>query len=150
VQLAFWSSHSFDRLEEAAPLMGEILSSLADDERTRQLLVQLYVYLLRAQRDVDTRDVRAILLEMAGPRGREDVMTAGEQLIQQGVQRGLQRGRVEALRAAIAAALSARGLTYGDASRAKLAACDDLATLTRWHARAVTAPAEAEVFSDAE
>jgi hypothetical protein len=42
---------------------------------------------------------------MAGPQGREDVMNAGEQLIQQGVQQGLQeglqRGEARGLRGAI-------------------------------------------------
>ena len=80
-------------------------------------------------------------------------MNAGEQLIQQGIQQGLQqglqRGAVEALRSAIVSVLAARGLGCSEASKARLAACEDVARLTRWHTRAVTASAEAEVFGDA-
>jgi predicted transposase/invertase (TIGR01784 family) len=148
VQLAFWSSRSFERLQDAAPLMQQVTATLSRDERTRALLEQLYVYLLRAaQPEVDVRDVRTILLEVAGPQGREDVMNAAEQLIEQGRLEGLERGRAEGLRAAIATALSARSMALSDVGRARLASCADVATLTRWLASAVTASSEAEVFA---
>ena len=115
--------------------------ALTRDERTRALLEQLYVYLLRAaQPDLDVAEVRTILFEVAGPQGREDVMNAGEQLRQE--------GREEALRGAIASVLMVRGLGCGEASKAKLAACKDVSLLTHWHTRAVTASSEAEVFAD--
>jgi hypothetical protein len=82
---------------------------------------------------------------MAAPQGREDVMNAGEQLIQQGIQ----RGEARALRGAIVSVLAARGLGCSEASKAKLAACEDGALLTRWLTRAATASSEAEVFGDA-
>ena len=126
--------------------MGAIMATLGRDERTRELLEQLHLYLLRtAPPDVDMEQFRTILFRMAGPQGREDVMNAGEQLIQQGIQ----RGRSEALRGAIASVLAARGLGCSEASNAKLAACEDVALLTQWLTRAATASAEAEVFADA-
>jgi predicted transposase YdaD len=143
VQLAFWSSRSFQRLQDAAPLMREITATLARDTRTRELLTQLYVYLLRAgQPDVEVENVQAILLGVAGPQGEEDVMNAAEQLIEQGEQKGL--------RSAIVTALSARGLPLSELGRARLASCTDVDTLTRWLTRAVTAPSEAEVFANAD
>jgi predicted transposase YdaD len=146
VRLALWSSRSLDRVLDAAPSMGAIMATLDRDERTRELLEQLHLYLLRtAPRDVDMEDFRTILFRMAGPEGREDVMNAGEQLIQQGVQ----RGRSEALRDAIVSVLAARGLGCSEASKARLAACEDVALLAQWLTRAVTASAEAEVFADA-
>jgi len=121
--------------------------------RTRELLEQLHLYLLRtAPPDVDIEEFRTILFQIAGPQGREDVMNAGEQLIQQGIQQGIeqgfQRGETRALRDAIASVLMVRGLGCSEASKAKLAACEDAALLTRWHTRALTASAEAEVFGD--
>jgi predicted transposase/invertase (TIGR01784 family) len=149
VRLALWSSRSRSRLLGAAPHMGAIIASLGREERTRELLIQLHLYLLEtAPPDVAIEEVRTILLGMAGPEGREDVMNAGEQLRQQGREQGFQQGRVEGLRTAIAAVLSARGLDCSQENREKVAACGDVATLTRWHTRAVTAPSEAEVFAD--
>ena len=69
-------------------------------------------------------------------------MNAGEQLIQQGVERGV--------RSLIEAVLSARGLRLSDVSRARIAACHDVSTLTQWLERAATAPSEAEVFKGGE
>jgi predicted transposase YdaD len=163
VELAFWSSRSFARLRDAAPLMREITAGLARNARTRALLEQLYLYLwLAAQADVDVREVRTILLEIAGPQGQEDVMNAGEQLIaqgraegeqkgraegeQKGRAEGEQKGRAEGLRAAIATALSARAIPLSEPGRAKLAECADGALLTQWLARAVTAASETDVF----
>ena len=163
VELAFWSSRSLERLQRAAPLMRAITETLLRDARTRALLEQLYVYFLRAaQPEVDIGTVRTILLEVAGPQGREDVMNAAEQLIEQGRAEGHERGReqgreegreegrAEGLRVAIAAALSVRALRLSDLGRARLAACADVATLTEWLARAITASSEADVFARAD
>lgn len=144
VQLALWSSRSFARLESAAPFMQETTATLTRDERTRALLAQLYVYLLRAaQPDVDVAAVRTILLQVAGPEGRQDVMNAAEQLIEQ----GRAEGHATGLRAAITTALSARAVPMSELARARIAACTDIPLLTRWLARAVTASVEADVFT---
>jgi predicted transposase/invertase (TIGR01784 family) len=140
VVLAFWSARSLSRLESAAPHMREILANVARDERARSLLRQLYSYLLRdGPPEVEARQVRAILEQVAGEQGKEDVMNAGEQLIAE--------GRVEGLRTAIETALSARGLSLSEAGRAKLASCADAGVLTRWLARAVTVGSEVDVFA---
>jgi predicted transposase/invertase (TIGR01784 family) len=147
VQLAFWSSRSIERLKDAAPLMRVIAATVTRDTRTRELLTQLYVYLLQAaQPDVDADAVRTILLDVAGPQGREDVVNAAEQLIEQGRAEGLERGRAQGLRSALEATLVARGLALSEAGRARLASCDDLAVLTTWVTRSATAATEADVF----
>ena len=56
-------------------------------------------------------------------------------------------GEAKGLRTAITALLSARRLPLSDGGRASIAACSDIATLTRWHERAVTASTEAEIFA---
>jgi len=91
-----------------------------------------------------------MLLEVAGPEGEEDVMNAGEQLIAEGERRGLERGRAEGLHVAITHVLSARALPLSELGRARLVACTDVATLTRWLERAATATSEAQVFASAD
>ena len=143
VQLALWASRSFPRLASATPLMRAVMGALAFDERTRLRFGLLHYLWDTAPRDVDAEVIRTILLEIAGPEGREDVMNAGEQLRAEGRAEGL-----EALRAAVTTVMSAHQLTLSEAGRARLASCTDVATLTRWHARAVTATTEAEIFAD--
>lgn len=144
VQLAFWSSRSLERLVDAAPLMRAITETLVRDDRTRELLTQLYLYLLRAaQPEVDVDEVRTILLGVAGPQGKEDVVNAAEQLIEQGRAEGR-----EGLRSAIAKALSARSVTLSEVGRARIWACTSIETLTQWLERAITATSEADVFAN--
>jgi predicted transposase/invertase (TIGR01784 family) len=120
VQLALWASRSLPRLVEAAPFMRAVVAALVRDERTRSLLTQLYRYVWQAApAEVAVEDIRSILLEIAGPEGQEDVVNAGEQLIEQ--------GRVEGLRAGIAAALSARTVVLSAQGHARLASCTDVA-----------------------
>ena len=120
-----------------------MVSSLVRDERARALLAQVYRYVLAtAPPDVDEGEIRTMLLEVAGPEGREDVMNAGEQLIAQGEQ----RGELKTLRESIASVLAARSLVLSDVGRARLAACVDADTLRRWLTRAVTAASESGVF----
>jgi predicted transposase/invertase (TIGR01784 family) len=140
VQLALWASRSFPRLRDAAPFMRAVVATLVRDERTRALLEQLYLYVWStAPADVEAGAIRSILVEIAGPEGEEDVMNAGQQLIEQ--------GRTEGLRAAIVSVLGARALTLSELGRARLASCADVATLTRWLERAATSASEAEVFA---
>jgi hypothetical protein len=159
VEMAFWASRSLERLRDAAPRMGAIVAELAHDARARMLLTQLYVYLLRdAPADVETEHVRAILEQIAGPLGKEEIVNAGERLIEQGRAEGLAKGQAEGLakghaegqaeglRAAVAVTLAARGLGLSDRGRARLTACSDVAVLTEWVTCAVTAATEADVF----
>jgi predicted transposase/invertase (TIGR01784 family) len=147
VEMAFWASRSLGRLEEAAPRMAAIVAEVARDARARMLLTQLYVYLLHdTPAEVEPRDVRAILEQIAGPRGKEEIVNLGEQLIEQGRAEGLANGEAKGLRAAVAAALSARGLALSERGMARLAACSDVALLTAWVTSAVTAATEADVF----
>ena len=151
VQLAMWASRSFPRLRDATPFMRAVVATLTRDDRVRALLEQVYRYVLStAPPDVDVREIRTILLEVAGPEGAEDVMNAAEQLIAEGEQRGEQKGRLEGLRTAISTALSARAVPLSEVGRARLASCTDAAMLTRWVARAVTAASEGEVFGGSD
>jgi predicted transposase/invertase (TIGR01784 family) len=146
VQLAMWASRSFPRLRDAVPFMRAVVATLARDDRARAVLEQVYGYLLSTVQDVDVREIRTMLLEVAGPEGKEDVMNAAEQLIAQ----GREEGREEGLRDAIANVLEARALPLSEVGRARLASCTDFAMLTRWLKRAATASSEAEVFASVD
>jgi hypothetical protein len=124
--------------------MGAMVAGLTLDARAHLLLTQLCVYLLRdAPPNVETEEVRAILKQIAGPAGEEDIMNAGDQLIEQ----GRAKGETDTLRAAVAVTLTARGLGPSDLGKARLAACSDVTLLTAWLACAATAATEADVFA---
>lgn len=63
---------------------------------------------------------------------------------------GEAKGEAKGLRGAITALFSVRRLPLSESGRAKIAACADLPTLTKWLERAATAAAEAEVFGEGE
>jgi hypothetical protein len=147
VQLALWASRSFPRLRDAAPYMRPIVGSLVRDERTRELLTQVFLYVLSTgQADVDVRAIRTILLDVAGPQAYEEVMNGAEQLMEIGRAEGFAKGQAEGLRTAIVAALSARGMVLSELARARLAGCSEMSTLTQWLTRALTAAAESDIF----
>ena len=147
VLMAFWASRSLGRLQDAAPRMATIISELARDTRASMLPTQLYVYLLRdTPADIEPRDVRAILEQIAGPRGKEEIVNLGERLIEQGRAEGQAEGEAKGLRAAVAATLSARGVALSERGRTQLAGCSDVTVLTAWVATAATAATEADVF----
>jgi hypothetical protein len=103
-------------------------------------VTQLFVYVLStAPGEVEVGAIHSILLEVAGSEGAEDVVNAAEQLEQ--------RGELRALRAAVARVLGARSVELSEVGRARLAACADVPTLSRWLGRAATASSEAEVFA---
>jgi predicted transposase YdaD len=84
-------------------------------------------------------------------------MNAGDRLIARGREQGRVEGRVEGreeglagLRRGVRTALTARGIPLSEPGQARLAGCTDMATLTTWLARAVTAASEAEVFADGD
>jgi predicted transposase/invertase (TIGR01784 family) len=139
VELAFWAARSMHRLRDAAPRMGALTSKLDRDARTRSLLTQLYVYLLKtAAPEVEASEVRVMLEQIAGPQGHEDVVNAAEQLIAE--------GRVEGRRASLLDMIAARGVRLSELGRTRIASCSDPETLTRWLVRAAMASSEADVF----
>jgi hypothetical protein len=70
-------------------------------------------------------------------------MSLGDRLREE----GRAEGETHALRAAIASIFDARSLVLSELGRARIAACVDVATLTRWVKRAAVAASEAEVFA---
>ncbi len=59
-------------------------------------------------------------------------------------------GEAKGLREAVTHVLATRKLALSELGRTRLASCSDVATLTAWLARAVTAASEAEVFAGTE
>jgi hypothetical protein len=93
--------------------------------------------------DMDVHEVRAILQEVAGPQGQEDLVNAAEQLIEQ----GREQGRAEGVRTALLDMIAARGLQLSELGSNRVASCTDTGALRRWLVRAATASSEAEVFA---
>jgi predicted transposase/invertase (TIGR01784 family) len=156
VEMAFWAARSLGRLEDAAPRMAAIVAELRRDARARMLLTQLYVYLLRdAPAGVESLQVRAILEQIAGPGGKEEIVdliererAAGQaEGLAKGQAEGLAKGQAEGLRVAVAATMAARGMALSKLGRERLAACSDVALLTAWVTGAVTAATEVDVFA---
>jgi predicted transposase/invertase (TIGR01784 family) len=163
VEMAFWASRSLARLEDAAPRMAAIVGEVSRDARARMLLTQLYVYLAGTTvADIEPKHVRAIIEQIAGPGGKEEIVNlfereraAGEaeglakgqaEGLAKGQAEGLAKGQAEGLRVAVAATMAARGMALTERGRAQLAACSDVKLLTRWVTNAATAASEAEVF----
>ena len=61
---------------------------------------------------------------------------------------GREEGRVEGARHALTSVLRARGITLSDAGRARVEACNDITTMDRWVARAVTISREVDLFAE--
>jgi hypothetical protein len=74
-------------------------------------------------------------------------VNAGEQLIAEGIERGIERGKAEGLRAGIERVLGVRSIPLSEIGRARVAACTDVALLTRWLGQAATAATESDVFA---
>jgi hypothetical protein len=68
--------------------------------------------------------------------------------VREGEAKGLREGEARGKRAALQTVLAARGLALDDALRARIEACDDLARLDRWLARALTAASAPEALDD--
>jgi hypothetical protein len=152
VELALWASRPFERVEQARTRMRSVRAGLASDDRTRLVLTALRAYLFgQAPEDMDVEDVRTIVLDVAGPEGREELMNLGEKLIEQGREQGreqgLEQGQRETLRAVVFDALAARGVALSGPAREQVATCTDIGLLRLWLTRAVTASSEAEVFA---
>ncbi|WP_371791943.1 hypothetical protein OG285_21580 [Streptomyces sp. NBC_01471] len=71
---------------------------------------------------------------------------AAQQVREEGREEGLQEGRAEAQAGAVLMVLERRGLAVSPATRARITACTDLATLTDWLDRAWSVGAAAELF----
>lgn len=56
--------------------------------------------------------------------------------VEQGLEQGIERGAISAKADALLVVLTARGLVVGEDAPIRIRACDDLATLDSWIARA--------------
>ncbi|MEZ4297605.1 MAG: Rpn family recombination-promoting nuclease/putative transposase [Polyangiaceae bacterium] len=63
---------------------------------------------------------------------------------------GIAKGQIAGKIDALIAILTARGIAVGDEARARIGACDSVATLDRWVARAVTASSVEDVLATAK
>jgi Putative transposase, YhgA-like len=156
VLLALRIGRSMQRLAQAAPYLREALRARARDERARDIRGAVFLYFFRTMPpEVNVEEVRTMLLDVAGPQGREDVMNAADMLIEEGRQQGREEGRQQGreqgerdtLRAVLIEAISTRRFSLSTAGSQRIAACADAAILRRWVRNALTATSEGGVFS---
>lgn len=65
---------------------------------------------------------------------------------EEGREEGLEKGLLREARRALDLVLGARGISLSDVGRARVEACEDVATIERWLARAVTVSGEDDLF----
>lgn len=147
--LALAISSNRDKLPGAVPIFQRVLRSVEGTPENRSAIIALYKYLFTAGPDDKERkgEVRAMLIEAAGSRFREDVMSVADQLKAEGRIEGRVEGRVEGLRNSVFRVLSARKLALSDLGRARIEQCADVDRLMLWVERAVTVTSETELFA---
>ncbi|MCC6553317.1 MAG: hypothetical protein IT372_09900 [Polyangiaceae bacterium] len=85
--------------------------------------------------------LRAMLADT--PEVKQELIEEG---IEKGIEKGIGAGRLAEARSALGLVLSRRGLALGPEQEAKIAACEDLATLERWLGQAITAATAADAL----
>jgi hypothetical protein len=122
-----------------------------------QALGMVVRYLALATEPVALQDLTRQLEPMLGEGVREVIMTEGQRLIEEGrrqglaegLAEGLAKGRLQTQAQALLCVLATRKLPVSEELRARIEACQDIATLERWLERAVTAQSAADAISEA-
>lgn len=130
-----------ERLSRWVDLVGEARRA----PNGRAALVTLFRYILLTNREDEPEAIVERLLAAVGEEGREEIMTAGEKLIERGRQEGHREGRREGQRALL---LKLLGTRFGALPASVVARVNaaDLDQLDRWFERGIAAPALAAVF----
>lgn len=104
--------------------------------------------------DADRLRMTAIILKLASDAARQvlkAMMTTSEYektFIERIHDQGIAEGKAEGKAEAVLQLLGARGLTASEQERRRVMSCTDLAQVTLWFDRALTARTAAEVFAD--
>jgi predicted transposase/invertase (TIGR01784 family) len=122
----------------------------------RSALVSLWRYILSTSREDEPEVVIERLLATVGEEGKEEIMTAGEKLIERGRQEGRRegerKGREEGERKGRRASLlKLLGTRFGALPAGIVAQVEaaELADLDRWFERGIAAPSLVAVFDEA-
>jgi hypothetical protein len=151
---------AFSRQENAAAELldrltewGDVWRAVWDAPDGRQALGMTIRYVALAVEPATLQDLTRKLEPILGASAHEVTMTLGERLIEEGRQQGLAAGqaagRVQAQVEALLRLLALRKLPVSNELRARIEACGDPATLTRWFDRAATAQSASEAISEA-
>jgi flagellar biosynthesis/type III secretory pathway protein FliH len=90
---------------------------------------------------------RRTMEEVLKERGREEGLARGlAKGLAKGLAEGEARGEAKGLARAVLQLLTARGVHVDEASRQRIQSCLDVATLERWHARAMSATHVSDVL----
>jgi predicted transposase YdaD len=110
------------------------------DEQAYEAVKRVLHSIMQAERaEAFMRTMEEVLKE----RGREEGLAKG---LAEGEARGEARGEAKGLARAVLQLLTARGVRLDEASRQRIQNCLDVATLERWHARAMNATDVSDVL----
>lgn len=139
---AAWAVHD-QRGREAQEVVRSVVVALegTPDAQLRGMLAQAMISMLG---DPLVAVVREVLMNPISIPQSPAYLALRREIEAIGEARGKARGEADAL----LVVLEARAWTIDDALRARIMACDDVAQLRRWIARAVTASSLGEVFAE--
>lgn len=141
-RLTLWCLRHAWTPEQIVKGMGRWLDLVAEVRRGPKgvaALATLWRYVLLVGHKFGPKDLSARLVAAVGQEGKEEIVTAGEQLIEQGRLKGLLEGRREGQRTTLLKLLRAR---FGELPATVLARVNaaELTELDLWTERILTAP----------
>jgi hypothetical protein len=113
-----------------------------------EALAQVMRYILEVNENVEPEDLQALLERDLGPEAKDAIMTAGQQLIEQGRQQGIQQGIQQGTQGVLLRLLRQR---FGDAVNAQVEqriATASFEQVEAWTGRVLSAATLPEVIAD--
>jgi hypothetical protein len=114
-------------------------------------LAQVLCYILRASETVNRDELRTLLLREIGPKTEEAIVTAGQQLInqgiEQGIEQGIQQGHQRGVRTVLLKQLRQRLGTQVDAQVEQRLAAASTEQLEAWTERVLSATSLGELLA---
>jgi len=113
-----------------------------------EAFAQVMRYILEVNEHVAPEALQALLEREIGPEAKDAIVTAGQQLIEQGIQRGRQEGRQEGFQELLLSFLRQR---FGDAvtpSVEQRISSAPIEQIKSWYKRVLSSTTLAEVFAD--
>jgi hypothetical protein len=130
-------------------LIEDSLDQQVDETRYPEPLLQRVLRTIENS-SVSPQDAYLLKQEVMWENAKREARAEGkEEGRRDGEARGEARGEAKGKAGAVLAVLAARGLAVDEATRARVEACDDVARLDQWLARALTAVSASEALDDA-
>jgi hypothetical protein len=113
-----------------------------------EALAQVMRYILEVNEHVGSEALQALLEREIGPEAKDAIVTAGQQLIEQGIQRGRQEGRQQGFQELLLRLLRQRFGDEVDPHVEQRIATASVEQIETWSVRVLSAATLAELFAD--